>query len=276
MKRTLKFKPENQYCINNNVTITDIVKAYETGETVTGIVVYYNPSKKTVTVDLGNNIFGTMSWDEVTIYEFSYPKIEVVRDVPRQILSILYKKIRCKIIDLDISKNHIFLSRKKNMLEVFLEIRKNFMCIYEGEVISKYKYGNFYDIGDGILAFCHITEYTYTFIKDLGTWTSLGEISKLKLCSISENFKIRCSRKEAVNSEEGYSFYKRSQIVIVRLSEPIYSEGKITGYFAEINPAVMGIADIGDKQCFKTGDVVTAVIKKVEVEKRKIKLNIIV
>ena len=92
------------------------------------------------------------------------------------------------------------------MLEVFLEIRKNFMCIYEGEVISKYKYGNFYDIGDGILAFCHITEYTYTFIKDLGTWTSIGEISKLKLCSISENFKIRCSRKKLLILKKAIRF----------------------------------------------------------------------
>lgn len=274
MERT--YKSEARYLINSQLTQKDIEEAYRSGEPLTGKVISYDEVNETVDVYLGNDIIGVLPWSEATIYDFNYYNLTELNDIPRQIIGILYKKVRVKVIGF--SNNNIYLSRKKNMLEALQDIIKNPTQIFDGVVTGKYRYGVFYDIGEGITAFCHMNDFSSTRISNFGTWVSIGEQHRVIIngLNLNDNFKINCSRKDACSSEKGYDYFKPNQIVRVRISDPVYQGKKITGYFAEVNPRVSGIVDIiNESHSLRAGDFVTALIKSVNVEARKVKMKAI-
>lgn len=275
MERKRKLRPEAKYHVYQKITLSDIERAYEEGSSITGEVVGYDIANETVEVDLGNGNRGVLPWKEATIYEFTYPNVDgEATKIPRQVIAILYRTIRVKIAE--IRDGQIILSRKKNMMEAVNTILTGAARTFEAVVIGKYRYGVFYDIGEGVIAFCHITEFSDTFVSDVGSWISLGEQHSVVLTDTSEDYKFRCSRKLAYLPKYGYESYKRGQIILVRVSEKVYQDGVHTGYFVELNPVVMGIADISDqKNTLKSGDKVVAVIKSIDYEKKKVRLRII-
>lgn len=277
MERTkLKLKPESYYYISNCTTKTDVIEAFLEQKALTGRVVGYDAAARTLTVCLGNEIYATMDWDEATIYPFRYPKVAIAKNVPREIFSLIHRKVRVKVNCID--GDHIYVSRKDNMIEVFKQIQKEIEeypeRIYSGRIIGKYKYGVFYDIGEGILAFCHISEYTSIYIRELTAWSSIGEKSDVKIVKCEDNYKINCSRKQA-EEKRSASLYKKYDVVLIKLSEPLYENHSITGYFAEVNPVIAGIADNGEGRQYRSGDIVTAIVKKVDAERNQVNLIII-
>lgn len=273
MERT--YKPEARYLINSQLTQKDIEEAYRSGESLTGKVISYDEVNETVDVYLGNDIIGVLPWSEATIYDFKYCNVSEISNVPLQIMGILYKKVRVKVVGL--SSDKIYLSRKKNMFEALNYVTQNRTQVFEAVVTGKYRYGVFYDIGEGITAFCHVKEFSLTHITNIGSWVSIGEkhnvvVTVLKL---GDNFKISCSRKAAYSAEKGYDYFKPNQIVNVRVSEPVLQGNKITGYFVEVNPRVCGIMDTLENHRFRTGDLAMALIKSVNVEEGKMKMKAI-
>lgn len=276
MKRNLK--PEAEYHVNSETTLSDINKAYQECKPITGKVIGYNTADKTLMVFLGNENIGILPWNEATIYQFSYPKRTYeATNIPIQISAILYKTIRVRVTE--INGNTILLSRKKNMLEAARIISSYIGSNFRATVIGKYKYGVFFDIGEGVTAFCHITEFSETHISDIGSWVSLGErhIVKLIAAYVDGDYKFSCSRKRAYPAKYGYEAFEPDQIVRAKVSCPVYQNGKLSGYFVELNPIVTGIADVRSEiHTFRTGDVVTVYIKSVSPEKRRIRMKIII
>lgn len=271
-----KLKPEAKCHVDPAMTRFDIEIAYQTNCTITGKVIDYNVDNQTLEVDLGNKIIGILPWEEVTIYDLTYPMLDEVASIPRQVISILYKNIRVKVTGVD--GDYILLSRKKNMLEAYEEILVSSNRIFQGVIVGKYRAGVFFDIGEGITAFCHVTEFSVTRIENIGAWVSLGEQHIVQLLDedTTDNYKFRCSRKSLCSTKNMYDAFKPGQIVIVKVSQPVYQCGILSGYFVELNPTVSGIADIFDeKHALRAGDNVTAVIKNVDPENKKIKLKII-
>ena len=272
-----KLKPEAKYCVNSKLSFLDIVRAYKVGSTITGKVIDYNVDNEILVVDLGNGHQGILPWEEVCIYDFTYAIVSEVEKIPRQILVILYKTVRVKVIE--INEGNIVLSRKKNMLEAVEKISSSGETIFKGVVVGKYKDGVFFDIAEGITAFCHITQYSKTFIENIGAWLSLGEEELVELTQINNvnNYRYQCSRKIAGSSANDYKKYKEGQIIMVKVSKPVYNKDKLTGYFVEVSPNVSGIADVLDERhTFRFGDEVIAVIKSINHKEKKMKLKIIV
>lgn len=277
MERTkIKLRPESNHYISDCITKTDVIEAFAKQETITGKVVDYDFNQKNLKIFLGNNIYATMEWQEATIYPFRYPRIAIANNVPREILSLIHKKVRVKVINID--SDHIYVSRKKNMIEIFEmireETRENPEIVYSGRIVGKYKYGAFYDIGDGILAFCHISEYTSVYVRNFTSWVSIGEKAYLKLVKIDNDYKINCSRKQAAERTT-VDLYNRYDVVLIKLSEPLYEKESITGYYAEVTPIISGIANNGEGRIYCPGDIVTAIVKRTDITKNQLNLIII-
>lgn len=275
MKRKRNFQPEAKYYVDQKITLNDIQNAYVQGSTITGKVIKFNSATEIVEVDLGNGIKGVLPWNEATIYDLSFSLVEGETSIiPKQIAALLNKSIRVKVSE--ITDNKIMLSRKRNMMEALKVILSNTEKKYDAIVIGKYRYGVFYDIGEGIIAFCHITEFSNTYVSDVRSWISLGEQHVVEFIQMNENYKIQCSRKRAFPLKMGYELYKPGQIIYVKVSGEVYQNNKLTGYFVELNPVVTGIADITDSsKTIKYGDLVLAIIKSVDNKKKKVKLRII-
>lgn len=277
MERTkIKLKPESQHYISDYTTKTDIIEALIKQKTITGRVVGYDVTARTLTVFLGNEIYATMDWDEATIYPFRYPKIAIARSVPREIFSLIHRKVRVKVTYID--SDNIYVSRRNNMLQVIEKIKKEVEehpgRTYTGRIIGKYKYGVFYDIGEGILAFCHISEYTSIYVRDLTSWASIGEKSDVKIVKCEDNYKLNCSRKQA-EEKRSVTLYKRYDVLLIKLSEPLYENNSVTGYFAEVNSVIAGIADNGEGHQYRSGDIVTAIVKRVDIDRNQVNLIIV-
>lgn len=269
------FKPEIEYTVKPNITFDEIKQAYVSQETITGKVVSCNNSNRTLVVDLGNNIKGLLPWNDATIYQFKKSKVD--DNIPEQILSLQNKKIRVKVKS--INPSHIILSRKRNMLEAWKEIFSNSeTSIYNAVIVGMYKYGVFYDVGEGLIAFSHIKDLT-AVIVDVETWFRIGERHLVELTNIDQenNYCLECSRKKVYKDHLNYDTYKAFQIVDVKLGKPVHDENNnLTGFFVEINPAVIGIADLPYiKRELRTGDIMQAAIKIVNVEEAKIKLELL-
>ena len=267
-------KPEEYYTMNYGVTMTCIGDAYKNNRGVTGIVTEINTENRRLTVCLGESVYAELPWEEATIYSFEGKTKH--GKIPDPIHALKYKKIRAKVMSLNDGK--IVLSRRQNMLEAWETIvdDKNNL-VYTASVIGYHKSGVFYDIGEGICAFCYVKDYSLCRI-DVKTWVNLYDRAEVKIIGepcVDQDYKICCSRK--LGSPKTYYDYRVGEIVPVRISGSVRDEtGKTTGFFVEVAPCVMGIADIY-KNCpiVQNGDYVRAVINRIDAANRKMHLSLV-
>lgn len=273
---TQNFKAECKYFHNYSITMEDMKSICESNSSLTGKVVDINVSKRKLTVMLGEYLYGEMPWEEVTVCNLTN-NVSDKTNVPDQITSIMRRKVRVKVIDI-LDNGKILLSRKANMIEAWnnmLNLPDDY--VFDAAVTGIHKYGSvvFYDIGEGITGFCHVHEFNSTKVE-LNKWIKYGHLHQVVRYGQPdyERFSFNCSRKRAC--KKNYENFSKYQIVNVRVAEPIHENGKITGYFVEVNPLVCGIADPPyDGRELKYGDFAQACIRKVSVEKRKMSLDIL-
>ena len=271
------FMPENDYNVDYSATREQISEALKNNATITGIVTDIDSQKQTLKVCIGNDIFGIMPWSEASLYNLTYKK-GISPDIPQQILVLTYKKVRTKVKKIK-ADGTIILSRKDNMLEAWESVIAAPDNLYNANIVGYYDSGVFYDIGEGICAFCYVYDYSLCRF-DLPKVVKINTEDTVKLISFDPNndHRITCSRK--LGSSTCYSDFKQGRIVQIRLGKPVYQnddheDSKLTGYFVELAPNVSGIADVNPHLSVKTGDIVFALIKSVNVPESKIKLDII-
>ena len=270
-------KPENDYMVDYHATRQDIQESLRNNATITGIVTGIDSQKQTLKVCIGNDIFGIMPWSEASLYNLTYKK-EISPDIPQQILVLTYKKVRTKVKEIK-ADGTIILSRKYNMLEAWESVIAAPDNLYNANIVGYYDSGVFYDIGEGICAFCYVYDYSLCRF-DLPKVVKINTEDTVKLLNLDANndYRITCSRR--LGSQTNYSNFEKGKIVKIILGQPVYQnddheDSKLTGYFAELAPNVSGIADVNPHLSVKTGDIVFALIKSVNVPESKIKLDII-
>ena len=260
--RTLK--PERTSHLKYGTTMEDVMEAYLQNQTLTGKVTYIHYASKTLQVILGEGILAVMPWSEATIYKFSY-KSEKMPTLPTQISTLLYRKVRVKVKEI-LEDGTIVVSRKENMLKALEEVKFTWEEeTYQAVVTGKYPSGIFMDIGEGLIAFCHVSEISMCRVN-VDTWVKKGETYSVKIVDVSDaedNYRMNCSIRKANNTT--IDDFKEGQIVNVRISNPVYNGYTISGYFAELSPNITGIADIRYEEAnIREGELVYAIINRIK------------
>lgn len=269
MKRMLK--PEAEYKVPTKTTIEYLVFALETGTTVTGVPIDYDDKQKVMIIDLGNGYYGKLPFDEISIEK---PKYNDNTNIPVQAKWLNKKSaIRTKITKIE--GEEICLSRRDNLLEVYEYFLENANIKVDAIVDATANFGVFFDIGEGLIAFCHYTEMSRTKIYPK-TFLKVG--TKVKVV-VYENKnsegQLNCSIKKA--SLVNYNEIIRGTKIKVKIGQPIIKNNVLTGYFVEITPSISGIADIekfkDEYYHYKNGETAYAYVRAVMPGKHKVKLS---
>lgn len=271
----MRIKPENQYYLDYGMTIEDVRSAFASNATISAKVWYNDLKNKRLCLKIGDNLLGYMSWKDSSIYPLTN-KYEELTTVPDQISAILGHKVRVKVKAID-AEGNITLSRKANMAEAWKKIVKmpnNYIFKASAIGVHKNGVGVYFDIGEGITAFCHLHQFTSTK-ADLKNWIKFGDVHEVAIHDIDiSKMRISCSRKMTCTKD--YHSFSQYELVDVKIAAPIYEGTDLTGYHVEVTPTVCGIADVPFiPRKLEYGETVRACIKKIRSESRKMTLSIL-
>ena len=282
MKERPLIQPECQYYFDDYfIQKSELRNVMERGETLTGKVTDIDENRRIVKVKLGEKIFVDMAWEDCSIEPFTYcsnTTSEVTNQIPIQVRNILSRKIRCKVKKIE--GNNVYVSRKLNMEEAWKYITTLPQDYVFDAAVRGCNLGTtmvFLDIGEGITGVCYYKDFSFTRIR-FADWVKFGQ--KYRVQRIGdfnyEHFSIECSRKNACKKD--YTNFKRCDIVQVRVADEVYDkvDKTFTGYYVEVSPNVRGIANLAENvEPKKYGEIVTACVRKVKPDEKKMSLIII-
>jgi len=225
--------PEARYDFTP-LTFPEINTAYASNKTITGEVTEIC-NDNTLKVNLGNEIYGILPFDETTIYPLTYSKSNHYK-LPKQVHSLVWEKVRVKITHID--GDNIYLSRKANMQEAYKYLKTcSHVLFYINGMSSTRAFG---DIGDGIVAALDIKEVCRTRIRNISEFFHVGNTIWTKIISEDDSSRFFVSYKEAIQPYNPDN-YKLFDTCRVKIGEPV--DDVHSGYFVHVTPTVSGILD---------------------------------
>ncbi len=230
-----------------------IERAAESGEPVNGRVI--EVVKGGLILDLGVRGF----------LPASLVDIRRVQDLDE----FMGKELRCKVIELNRSRNNVVLSRRavlederKEMRQAILD-RLNPGDVVEGQISNIVDFGAFVDL-DGMDGLIHISELSWSHVNHPSEVLEIGQTVKVKVLDIDrERQRISLGLKQTQSDPW--------QQVLEQHKEGDVVEGKVTkvvtfGAFVEIveNP----------REVVAQGDTVPVLILEVDAERRRLSLSL--
>lgn len=265
---TLKFMPEGW---NNEITQVDINNAnkyIQTGDIVQGLVRQCD-EKYNLYVKFENGLTGIMPREEVeaiNIGNDGLPKISLCTGKVHKFVQFKLKEFK--------NENTIMLSRKQVQDEA-LDWIKNDLQVGQtvtGIVKNIKPYGAFVEIGGGIVGLVHIEDLSVARIKTPYERLKIGQKINIMVKYIDRaKGQVILSYKETLGSweENAKKFNSGSKVKgIVRETEK-----NKNGIFIELTPNLVGMAEY--QEGLQYGQDVDVYIKKIDNQKKKIKLAII-
>lgn len=226
--------PEACYDLED-LSLNDVMIAYETRTTITGFVEKILPDA--LLVKLGENLFAHLPFSEVTIYPFKYSK-NTNRTLPIQICTLLHRKIRIKVTNIE--GNKITLSRKQNMICALEHLSK---CTFIYFHITSVDRGKCYgDCGDGIIGCVDIRDVSASWLRNMNEYFHKGDKIWVKVLNTDSLGQFILSYKDVFPKYNPYN-YKTGDHVIGSISE---LNAQKDGFFVNITPQIRGIVDISD------------------------------
>src|SRR6187399_1425007 len=247
-----------------------IEAAAESGEPVTGKVI--EVVKGGLILDLGVRGF----------LPASLVDIRRVQDLDE----FLGKELRCKVIELNRSRNNVVLSRRavlederKEMRQAILD-RLNPGDVVEGTISNIVDFGAFVDL-DGMDGLIHISELSWSHVNHPSEVLEIGQTVKVKVLDIDrDRQRISLGLKQTQTDPW--------QQVVDSYSEGDVVEGRVTkvvtfGAFVEILPGVEGLVHISElaqhhvenpREVVSQGDAVNVLILEVDAERRRLSLSL--
>jgi small subunit ribosomal protein S1 len=196
------------------------------------------------------------------------------------------KELRCKVIELNRSRNNVVLSRRavlederKEMRQAILD-RLNPGDVVEGTISNIVDFGAFVDL-DGMDGLIHISELSWSHVNHPSEVLDIGQEVKVKVLDIDrERQRISLGLKQTQTDPW--------QQVLEQYKEGDTVEGKVTkvvtfGAFVEILPGVEGLVHISElaqrhvenpREVVSQGDVVPVLILEVDAERRRLSLSL--
>jgi small subunit ribosomal protein S1 len=247
-----------------------IEAAAESGEPVTGRVI--EVVKGGLILDLGVRGF----------LPASLVDIRRVQDLEE----FLGTELRCKVIELNRSRNNVVLSRRAVLEDERKEMRQAILDrlspgdVVEGKISNIVDFGAFVDL-DGMDGLIHISELSWTHVNHPSEVLDIGQPVRVQVLDIDrERQRISLGLKQTQSDpwQQVLDAYGEGDIV----------EGKVTkvvtfGAFVEILPGVEGLVHISElaphhvenpREVVSQGDSVRVKVIEVDAERRRLSLSL--
>jgi small subunit ribosomal protein S1 len=198
----------------------------------------------------------------------------------------LGKELRCKVIELNRSRNNVVLSRRAVLEDERKEMRQAILDklqpgdVVEGQISNIVDFGAFVDL-DGMDGLIHISELSWSHVNHPSEVLEIGQTVKVKVLDIDrDRQRISLGLKQTQTDPW--------QQVLDSYGEGDVVQGKVTkvvtfGSFVEILPGVEGLVHISElaqhhvenpREVVSQGDVVNAKIIEVDAERRRLSLSL--
>ena len=265
---TLKIVPEGW---NNEITsldTKDIEKYIDTKETAQGIVKECD-EQYNLHVNIGDGITGIIPRQEgegININEDGLPKTNLCTGK-------VHKFVQFKIKEFD-ENNVAILSRKDVQNEALSWIKTDLEVGQKviGIVKNIKPYGAFIEIGGGVVGLVHIEDLSIARIKTPFERLKIGQKVEVMVKSIDkEQGRVILSYKETLGSWEDNANKFSPGIKVKGIVRE--TEKNKNGIFIELTPNLVGMAEY--EEGLEYGQNVDVYIKKIDHEKRKVKLLIV-
>jgi len=198
----------------------------------------------------------------------------------------LGQELRCKVIELNRSRNNVVLSRRavlederKEMRQAILD-RLNPGDVVEGTISNIVDFGAFVDL-DGMDGLIHISELSWSHVNHPSEVLEIGQKVNVKVLDIDrERQRISLGLKQTQSDpwQQVLESYQEGDVV----------QGKVTkvvtfGAFVEILPGVEGLVHISElaqhhvenpREVVSQGDTVNVRILEVDAERRRLSLSL--
>ncbi len=198
----------------------------------------------------------------------------------------LGKELRCKVIELNRSRNNVVLSRRavlederKEMRQAILD-RLNPGDVVEGTISNIVDFGAFVDL-DGMDGLIHISELSWSHVNHPSEVLEIGQTVEVKVLDIDrERQRISLGLKQTQSDpwQQVLDSYQEDDVV----------EGRVTkvvtfGAFVEILPGVEGLVHISElanhhvenpREVVSQGDPVNVLILEIDGERRRLSLSL--
>ena len=198
----------------------------------------------------------------------------------------LGKELRCKVIELNRSRNNVVLSRRavlederKEMRQAILD-RLNPGDVVEGQISNIVDFGAFVDL-DGMDGLIHISELSWGHVNHPSEVLEIGQTVQVKVLDIDrDRQRISLGLKQTQSDPW--------QQVLDHYGEGDVVEGRVTkvvtfGAFVEILPGVEGLVHISElaqhhvenpREVVSQGDPVNVLMLEIDGERRRLSLSL--
>jgi small subunit ribosomal protein S1 len=198
----------------------------------------------------------------------------------------LGQELRCKVIELNRSRNNVVLSRRAVLEDERKEMRQAILDrlspgdVVEGQISNIVDFGAFVDL-DGMDGLIHISELSWSHVNHPSEVLEIGQDVKVKVLDIDrERQRISLGLKQTQSDPW--------QQVVEAYNENDVVQGKVTkvvtfGAFVEIMPGVEGLVHISElaqhhvenpREVVSQADVVNVKIIEVDAERRRLSLSL--
>ncbi|MEW6583525.1 MAG: 30S ribosomal protein S1 [Actinomycetota bacterium] len=198
----------------------------------------------------------------------------------------LGRKLECKVIELNRSRNNVVLSRRAVIEDERREVRQKILDelqpgqVVEGTISNIVDFGAFVDL-DGIDGLIHISELSWSHVNHPSEVLAIGDKVNVKVLDID-----RDRQRISLGLKQTQADPWQSVIESHRVGDLV--QGKVTkvvtfGAFVEIHPGVEGLVHISElaahhvenpREVVSQGDVLTVRVIEIDADRRRLSLSL--
>ena len=194
----------------------------------------------------------------------------------------LGKELRCKVIELNRSRNNVVLSRRAVLEDERKEMRQAILDrlspgdVIEGQISNIVDFGAFVDL-DGMDGLIHISELSWSHVNHPSEVLDIGQTVKVKVLDIDrDRQRISLGLKQTQTDpwQQVVESYREEDVVEGRVAKVV-----TFGAFVEILPGVEGLVHISElaahhvenpREVVSQGDAVNVRILEIDGERRRL------
>jgi small subunit ribosomal protein S1 len=198
----------------------------------------------------------------------------------------LTKQLRCKVIELNRSRNNVVLSRRAVLEDERKEMRQAILDrlspgdVVEGTISNIVDFGAFVDL-EGIDGLIHISELSWSHVNHPSEVLEIGQTVKVKVLDIDrDRQRISLGLKQTQSDpwQQVIDAYQEGDVVQGRVTKVV-----TFGAFVEILPGVEGLVHISElaqhhvenpREIVQQGEVVQVKIIEMDADRRRLSLSL--
>lgn len=263
--KQINFRPEGWMNKIDNIENGTIERYIQNNKTLQGFVYkcdeYYN-----LYLHLGDGLTGVIPRKEIEGINLSENGIVDSALCTGKVNKFVQFKVK------EVKKDNMAILSRKEVQQETLENFKEKLEIgtnVKGIVKSIKPYGAFVEIGGGVVGLVHIEDLSVARIKTPYERLKIGQVINIKVKDIDrQKGKISLSYKEMLGTwEENANKFKKGMYTSGIVRE---TEKNKNGIFIELLPNLVGMAEY--KEGLIYGQNINVIIKKIDYDKKKIKL----